>query len=131
MTPLAQQALARARMPVRQPVATRPAKSATKARIYAPSPTIYASPAPVHAPSPPPGAAPTDQFQLSQGRRYAIEIVESCGAQLNNAWGLKDLVARLEKSVANKPPSFAQGVSMVVEMLRAHLAEVPADAPVL
>lgn len=127
MNQLAQQALARARMPVRQPVATKPATRATKAPIYATSPTIYASPAPVHAPNPPPCAPAADQYQQRMGKQYALDIVESCGAQVNTVWGLNDLLARLEKSKANKPASFVRGLNTIVDVLRTHLAELPAE----
>lgn len=130
MNQLAQQALARARMPVRQPVA-KPATRVTKAPVYATSPTIHASPAPVHAPNPAPGAPATDQYQQRMGKQYALDIVESCGAQLKNAWGIKDLLARLERSTGNKPPSFAMGVNSVADILRGHLAQMPAENPEL
>jgi hypothetical protein len=130
MNLLAQQALARARTSVRQPVA-KPATRVTKTPVYATSPTIYATPAPVYAPIPAPGAPATDQYHQRMGKQYALDIVESCGAQVNTVWGLNDLLARLEKSKANKPASFVRGLNTIVDVLRAHMAELPAERPTL
>ncbi|MGV6394022.1 hypothetical protein ACTUVN_003255 [Pseudomonas caspiana] len=121
MNPIAQQALARARMPASAPArqTERPLRPSA-----APTPTSFEP----RSPSP---TGPIDKYQLRQGKQYALDIVESCGAQLKNAWGIKDLLARLERSTGNKPPSFAMGVNSVADILRGHLAQMPAEKPEL
>ena len=118
MNPIAKQALARARMP-----ASVPARQTEKPL----RPRAASAPASVesHPPSP---TGPIDKYQLRQGKQYALDIVESCGALLKTSWGIKHLLARLERSTSIKPPSFAIGVYSVADILRAHFEQMPAEA---
>ncbi|MBD8493871.1 hypothetical protein [Pseudomonas syringae] len=135
MNPIAQAALNRARQPAPAclAVAKKPEKSATKAPLYATPAPIHATPPAIYAPPPPrpKHTGPIDRYQVMQGRASARDFVRSCPAQLLTAWGIADLVQRMEQSLHNKPASFALGFSEVLEQLREHLANMPATPPPL
>ncbi|MCQ9423427.1 hypothetical protein NRB16_07820 [Pseudomonas sp. LJDD11] len=135
MNPIAQQALANARMVMTsvpcagacRPIATKPATPATKQPVYATPAPVYASTPPVYAPP----AGQLDRFHVMRGRQAAIEFIESCPAQLLATWGVADLIRRMEASLANKPASFAYGFNQVLDLLRVEQLKVAAKPQAL
>lgn len=71
----------------------------------------------------------SDQYQLVQGRRFALDLVESFGPQLYSAKGVTDAIQRLTDLKVSKPKSFADGIQHVIDVLVTAQAELPAVGP--
>ncbi|MFJ4141449.1 hypothetical protein [Pseudomonas sp. NPDC089734] len=66
-----------------------------------------------------------DQYQLVQGRRFALDLVESFGPQLLTPKGISDAIQRLTTLQPNKPKGFALGIQNVVDVLVIAQTDLP------
>lgn len=59
-----------------------------------------------------------DFYQFQQGKRYAVELIQTLRNLANDPVFVMPVIDRLELSCANKPPSFAAGVMEIVRNVR-------------
>ncbi|WP_167141337.1 hypothetical protein [Pseudomonas sp. OTU750018] len=104
MNPIAEQALARAM-----------AKGAVPVPATAVQPAAPINPVPVAVQAEVVGHF--DRLGFLEGRRHATEIVRSAGHSLNHQKGRLDVLDKLRRCAVGKPPSFARGVSEILELM--------------
>jgi len=59
-----------------------------------------------------------NQYMRLQGRKYALELVESLGEQLYTPKGVANAITRLTAAMQNKPESHVVGIRDIVEVLQ-------------
>lgn len=64
-----------------------------------------------------------DNYQRQQGKRYAVELIQTLRNLANDPVFVLPVVDRLESSCANKPPSFADGVKAITADVRQFFAD--------
>lgn len=104
MNPIAQAALLRAR----QPAPARPAYSTDQPATpkAVPMPTI---------------TGPINRTMLLEGRRDAIDMVQSLRAMLAGDSGLTQVINALKRAAHGRPPSLAAGYVEIIELLEAQV----------
>ena len=58
-----------------------------------------------------------DLYQYRQGRQYALEIIAGARSTLCEPSLLGELISNLKASCINKPPSMADGIRSIVELM--------------
>lgn len=59
-----------------------------------------------------------DFYQFQQGKRYAVELIQTLRNLANDPKFVMPVIDRLEQSCANKPPSFTEGVLEITRDVR-------------
>jgi len=60
-----------------------------------------------------------DNYQFRQGKQYALDVLMDAQKTLTEPSLIDDLLDNLRNGCANKPPSFAEGVTQVVGWVEA------------
>lgn len=66
-----------------------------------------------------------DFYQFQQGKRFAVEMIETLRNLANDPKFVLPVVDKLDKACANKPPHFARGIHSITEAVRAFFAGKP------
>jgi len=59
-----------------------------------------------------------DFYQYQQGKRFAVEMLETLRGLVNDPKFALPVVDRLEMACQNKPPRFAEGVRFITRNVR-------------
>ena len=59
-----------------------------------------------------------DLYSYGQGKQFAISMFSSSRMTLSDRFVIKSVIQNLERSLANKPPSFAAGARSVIELAK-------------
>lgn len=102
MNPIAEQALARARM--RKPATTPPEQ-------------VVALVENESAPAAPVVTGHFSRVMYLEGRRHAADIVRASRSMLSTAEGIASLVATLRRATTGRPESYAKGIAEIAELL--------------
>lgn len=60
---------------------------------------------------------PINKVMFNEGRRYAVDVVETCKGLVRSAMGRASLVTKLRIASAGRPTSYAKGIGSVIEIL--------------
>lgn len=59
-----------------------------------------------------------DLYSFNQGRQFALEMFGSSRMTLNDRFVIVSIIGNLEKSLQNKPPSFAMGAKEIIDIAK-------------
>lgn len=63
-------------------------------------------------------ASNRDFYQFQQGKRYAVELIQTLRNLANDPQFIMPVLDRLEQACANKPKSYAEGIMEIVRNVR-------------
>lgn len=59
-----------------------------------------------------------DLYSFNQGRQFALGMFSSSRLALGDRFVIKSVIENLERSLTNKPPSFASGAKEIIEIAK-------------
>lgn len=62
-----------------------------------------------------------DLYSFGQGKQFALGMFNSSRMTLSDRFVIKSVIENIERSLPNKPPSFAAGAKEVIEIARGAL----------
>lgn len=73
-------------------------------------------------------AAPFSRLLFLEGRRHAIGIVQSVRGLLQTEEGAREVLASLRRAAAERPHSYAKGITEIADLLQNNIAALPGEA---
>lgn len=64
-------------------------------------------------------AGPINRVMELEGKRYAVDVVQSAGADIRRPQVVEKIIRNLTIYAAQQPSSVAQGIMSVIDLLRA------------